>query len=274
MAYIKEYWENKENLASKAYQHTIEMKNKYLSEIELSILNTKIYDTKNVLANMTNDQSCEKTIYEVKDLDSVNALFDVSDKSAVLNFASYKNPGGMFLNGSKAQEECLCHDSFLYNVLEAFKDNFYAENCKHKNRALYYNRALYSPNVFFFKNNQTITADVITCACPNKSAAQKYGNVKDEENTKYLKSRIKFVLEIAKQNHIKSLILGAYGCGVFGQDPKEVSKIFKEYLTTTYNGCFKEIIFAIPNKESQNYKAFEEIFANLYKEQDYEMGKI
>lgn len=96
MAYIKEYWENKENLASKAYQHTIEMKNKYLSEIESSILNTKIYDTKNVLANMTNDQSCEKTIYEVKDLDSVNALFDVSDKSAVLNFASYKNPGGMF----------------------------------------------------------------------------------------------------------------------------------------------------------------------------------
>lgn len=273
MAYIKEYWENKENRALKAHNHTAEMKDKYSSEIELSILNTKIYDTKTVLANITNEQLYEKTTYEVKDLDSVNALFDVSDKSAVLNFASYKNPGGMFLNGSKAQEECLCHDSFLYNVLEAFKDSFYKENCKHKNKALYYNRALYSPNVFFFKNGQTITTDVITCACPNKSAAQKYRNVSNEENTKYLKSRIKFVLEIAKQNHVKSLILGAYGCGVFGQDPKEVAKIFKEYLTTTYNGCFKEILFAIPNKEGQNHKAFEETFADLHKEQNYEMEK-
>ena len=39
---------------------------------------------------------------------------------------------------------------------------------------------------------------------------------------------------MAKENQVDLLILGAYGCGVFGQNVKEVAEIFKEYLDTSH----------------------------------------
>ena len=195
--------------------------------------------------------------------DSVSAVInhakECKKRMAVLNFASYKNPGGAFINGSKAQEECLCHESCLYNVLVEFVPTFYDWNNKNKNKALYLNRGLYSPKVVFCKDGKSVLCDVITCASPNKSAAKRYQKVTDSENTKVLKSRIKFVLDIAKENDVELLILGAYGCGVFGQDATEVAEIFKEYLETTHN-CFEKVIFAIPNGRDKNYEMFEKVF--------------
>ena len=137
---------------------------------------------------------------------------------------------------------------------------FYDWNNRHKNKALYLNRALYSPNIIFCNDGNCVSCDVITCACPNKSASQKYQNVSDKENTEVLKSRIKYVLDIAKDNNVDTLILGAYGCGVFGQDAKEVASIFREYLTTTHK-CFKRVIFAIPNGKDGNLEAFKKVFS-------------
>ena len=86
--------------------------------------------------------------------DTVSAIFQYTSeqdgKIAALNFASYKHPGGMFIKGSSAQEESLCHASFLYNVLKEFEDSYYKENRKNLNRSLYTNKALYSPNIKFF----------------------------------------------------------------------------------------------------------------------------
>lgn len=62
-------------------------------------------------------------------------------------------------------------------------------------------------------------------------------------------------MDVAVYSGAKTLILGAYGCGVFGQDPYEVAKIFKEILNK-YPKLFKTVVFAIPNKNSENYKAF------------------
>ena len=81
----------------------------------------------------------------------------------------------------------------------------------------------------------------------------------DEENTKVLRSRIKFVLDMAKDNNVSTLILGAYGCGVFGQDATEVANIFKEYLTTTHK-CFDTVVFAVPNGRDGNYEKFVKVF--------------
>lgn len=261
MAYIKEYWTNRERRAEQAQNHTAEMQSAYSKEIKDSIKGTVIYDTYFVCEK---ESKSHMTKIIVEDLDSVSSIIkyskDCNGKMAVLNFSSYKNPGGMFISGSGAQEECLCHDSFLYNVLREFVVEFYDWNNRHKTKALYLNRALYSPNIIFCKDGAHTPCSVITCASPNKSAAQKYQNVSDDENTKALKSRIRFVLDIAKDNNVNTLILGAYGCGVFGQDPVEVASIFREYLETSHKNCFEKVVFAIPEGRNNNLETFKGIF--------------
>lgn len=74
--------------------------------------------------------------------DSVSCLFSLESKDnvAVLNFASYKKPGGLYFQGVESQEESLCLESTLLPVIEAFKPTYYAWN----NRGMYLDRALYS----------------------------------------------------------------------------------------------------------------------------------
>lgn len=250
-----DYWKNKEQNALKARKHTKEMKENFSSRISQCVKDTIIYN-EDFKHNKVSPKTQKIVIVNT---DSVSAIFNYSiGKTAVLNFASYKNPGGQFINGSIAQEECLCHSSFLYNVLSEFTIDYYDWNNHNKNKALYYNRALFTPDVLFMSGNSICFCDVITCAAPNKKAAQKYCNVSNHDNRKALSSRIEFVLEIAKKEGIESLILGAYGCGVFGQDPYEVASIFKEMLTAMPS--FKNVIFAIPDNTSTNYKAFSKVF--------------
>lgn len=257
MAYIKEYWKEKEIKAKIAKKHTEDMNAEYADEIQKSINNTKIYDEKWMLGKSTkNTQNDMQGILST--LDSVSAVLEFADsKTALLNFASYKHPGGCFMDGSVAQEECLCHSSFLYNVLKEFSD-YYKYNNQNLNKSLYKNRALYSSDIIFKQNGQLKYCDVITCAAPNKSAAQKYCKVPDEINKEVLESRIKFVLDIAEDNNVETLILGAYGAGVFGQDATEVATIFKDTLKQ-YNYHFKKIIFAIPEGKNNNYKKFKNV---------------
>ena len=123
MAYIKEYWDDKDKRAEQARKHTKDMAEKYSRCIGTSILTTKIYNVDD-FENIEFEEDIDKTNTEiiVEDIDSVGAVMKYGNpSSAVLNFSSYKNPGGMFINGSKAQEECLCHESFLYNVLKEFQ---------------------------------------------------------------------------------------------------------------------------------------------------------
>lgn len=242
-------WDNKEKRAHAARQHTDEMERKYQTEILKCAQNTLIFD--HVIP-----AAAQEVILE--DIDSVSAIFKHHEgKTAVLNFASFKNPGGMFLNGSRAQEECLCHASYLYNVL-AEKQHFYNDNQCNLNRALYRDRALYSPDVRFFKDDEIVLCDVITCAAPNYTAAKKYCGVSMSDNMEALLSRIKFVIDIAENQNVDTLILGAYGCGVFGQNPDIVASFMQDQLR---GRRFKKVIIAVPNNGNGNYEAFSEYFA-------------
>ena len=69
--------------------------------------------------------------------------------------------------------------------------------------------------------------------------------ITNEENSKVLDERVHFILDIAAERGVETLILGAFGCGVFGQDPYEVAAVFKKYLEQEYK-CFKKVIFAVP----------------------------
>ena len=257
------YWTNAGNRAQKAEQWVEKMENEHPSEIAHSVRYSLIYNKEDV--NYPCLKRYHDTIIRLESLDSVSAVLkytDLSSKTDVLNFASYKEPGGMFLQGSKAQEECLCHESTLYNVLRKFDSTYYARNRKALNRALYQNVALYSPDVYFERGESMVKCDVITCAAPNFATASNIYNVSKEENTSVLESRIKFILYVAAAQQVDTLILGAFGSGVFGQDAKEVAEITMKLLKR-YDGVLKKVVFAVIDEKSANYKAFNDVIGTI-----------
>ena len=239
------YWKGKHDRIKKAKGHVALMKEKYGKEIDESKKRTIIYDEKHTF--LQGNENTGKTQFVFTNEDTVSALMhcnpDKVGKMAILNFASYKMPGGFFLAGSGAQEECLCHESTLYNVLVQFEGSYYNPNKKALNRALYKNRALYSPDIVFTREKNIVKADVITCAAPNRATAQRYQDVSDEDNSAALLSRIEFIRDISLENHVNTLILGAWGCGVFGQDYKEVADMINDVFK---NAGFKYVICAVP----------------------------
>ena len=197
---------------------------------------------------------------EVVDSTTEKAIYNLFGQTpCVLNFASFTRPGGGFIKGSIAQEEALCHVSNLYNVLLGFVDIYNKNYNKPSfNSGLYDNWAIYSPNVYFQIEGFDKYVNVITCAAPNYTVYQ----TKSDNEVLYdevLRSRIKYILDIAYANDQKILILGAFGCGVFGNDPTKVATMFKSQLR---NYKFEKVIFAIPNSSNGNYDAFKNVFEN------------
>ena len=264
----KDYWGQKEQNKQKAIAHYQMVEKEYIGYTQNSILKSCILDKTSVPIT-TDKVKTKNPEIAILDQTTVDCIINIGMKFfdkriGVLNFASYKNPGGKFLEGSMAQEESLCHNSNLYNILSYFKD-YYAYNRSHINRSLYEDRAIYSPEVIFFRKMGGVHtfADVITCAAPNINAARRNHNVEFFENHQALYNRCKFVLDIAQMVGIDILILGAYGCGVFGQDPYQVARIFKDLLTSRYSKyTFDTVIFAIPSTghSINNYNAFRSVF--------------
>ena len=231
---------NKFELKKKAEEHNKTMLKMFEEEINTSIKNSKVFDT-------IQEVSKGSPTFEVFKGTTTDAICKFKGKKVALNFASYKYPGGGFLNGSRAQEEALCHDSFLYNVLSNIQD-FYEYNKSHTNRGLYTNRAILSPDIIF-KNR--FLCDILTCAAPNRSVRLTYNNFTEEDNRKALESRIEFICSIVSNYDL--VIFGAFGCGIFKQDSATVAKLFKKYAV---NG---RIIFAIP--DNTTYLIFKNVFS-------------
>lgn len=202
-----------------------------------------------------------------------------TEKIAVLNFASATTPGGGVTKGSSAQEESLCRCSTLYPCLNSKScwDTFYNPHRTESN-PLHNDDIIYTPHVTICKSddgnytrlseNQFVTVDVITCAAPNLREKPNnqynsyYGNVDsasitDEELYKIHLVRARCILNVAAMEGAEVLVLGAFGCGAFKNNPHVVARAYKEALKD-YANKFKEIEFAIYCRgyETENYDAF------------------
>ena len=235
---------NKTQREESAKQHTKLMEELYGDDISQCIKETRIYS--GVSKREYKDISDKNIKMSLVKIDSVSALFNCAEtgKIAVLNFASYKHPGGGFIKGSRAQEEALCQESFLYNVLKEFECNYYIENRNSLNGGLYRNRALYSPNVRFIRNGETKICDVISCAAPNFSVAR--NSVSRDTNNQALAERVRFILETIKTEEVDVFIAGAFGCGVFQQDPRVLAQCFLNESKKVFCNKPIHLIFAIP----------------------------
>jgi len=61
-----------------------------------------------------------------------------------------------------------------------------------------------------------------------------------------MKSRCARVLEIAKWSGITHLILGAFGCGVFLNDPNDMCTIFQKFITNHLFELFERSLICDP----------------------------
>ena len=242
---------NKEILKKKANETYLNNRKTYSGIIETAANASRVYhDLPEIDFYPANENMNNVTLMNT---DAVSAITKLDETDlCVLNFASFTHPGGNFLGGAMAQEEALCHSSTLYNILEQ-KTDFYSRNNTDTKRGLYGNHAIYTPSVLFFTENGNKTASVITCAAPNRTRAQKE-NIPDQCIDLALERRIIFMYLIAKNEKVKTLLLGAWGCGVFGNDPKEVCKLLLKHRPQGM-----KIVFAIPDKK--NYDAF---YAAMY----------
>ncbi len=185
---------------------------------------------------------------------------------AVLNFASAKNPGGGFINGAMAQEESIAASSCLYKTLLAHEE--YYRNNRVCNTMMYTNYAIYSPDVVFFRDGafrlleEPVTASVLTLPAVNMGQVLLKGeNVTLAKQA--MRERMKLALAIFASQKCPHLILGAYGCGVFRNDPKEVAAWWRQLLEENFPDAFQTIIFAVLDKSaSQSCIApFHDIFS-------------
>ena len=201
-------------------------------------------------------------------LAGLSALLDEGDsRVAVLNFASAKNPGGGFLGGSQAQEESLARSSALYASLK--RCDAYYQHHRASPSLLYTDAAIFSPDCPVFRDDdgslleQPQCASFITCAAPNAGAiAQNHPDDLPEIASTFVR-RIDGVLAVAAAHGCTRLVLGAWGCGVFRNDPGNVAQAFAAHLLHgAWRGRFERIRFSVldTSRESATYAAFKRTF--------------
>ena len=239
--------------------------------VEHSIKNTQLYkEDKPCPINVEPTKKGEIRITKYDTLESALYLEkEFNDKKiAILNFASSKTPGGGVLSGSRAQEESICRRSTLYPCLNTkeLHDTYYLKNIKEK-KILGTDALIYVPDVYIIKDNKPLPmtldkkdyrkVDVITCAAPNVRGNI---NITKEELYKTHLKRAEHILCAAIDNDVDIIVLGAFGCGAFGNDPKLVASTYKDILTK-YAHYFEVIEFAIysSNNMNPNYDIFKEI---------------
>ncbi|MEV7414515.1 TIGR02452 family protein [Streptomyces sp. NPDC089919] len=202
---------------------------------------------------------------EVTDEDSMRAARRLTDGGvahlAVLNFASARNPGGGYLRGAKAQEEDLCRTALLYPCLLEAPD-YYAAHRASADLA-YSHRVIFSPHVPVIRDgarallDQPYRVSFLTSPAPNAGqlALRSPGETVDVRDT--LTERARRVLGAAAHHGVRELVLGAWGCGVFRNDPAEVADAFAEALHT-HGAPFTRITFAVWDRaaDSPNRTAF------------------
>lgn len=187
---------------------------------------------------------------------------------AVLNFASARNPGGGYVRGAKAQEEALCRASALYETLLEAPE--YYEVHRAERSTFYTDRVIHSPGVPVFRDDRgdlletPFRAGFLTSPAPNAGTIRRQEPERAAEIPGVLARRAGLVLEVAALHGYRGLVLGAWGCGVFQNDPAVVAEAFRGLLAGRFAGVFDRVVFGILDRKPETREAFERILDQAF----------
>ncbi len=208
-------------------------------------------------------------------------------KIAVMNFANAFRPGGGVVKGASAQEECLCRTSTLYPLLNrrTLRDTFYKHHYD-LDTPKASDSLIYTERVIVCKTDEDlpkrmpkkdwISVDVITIAAPDlRRKSNKYITLTDggaymnnAELYGYHVKRAIHMLTCAAAKGADILVLGAFGCGAFQNDPEVVARAYNTAIEE-FPKVFKRIEFAVycPPRDESNYRVFNRVFGQNKQEE-------
>jgi uncharacterized protein (TIGR02452 family) len=210
------------------------------------------------------DRPTRIDVVNASTLDVARELADKGHRVAALNFASAKNPGGGFLTGAQAQEESLARASGLYAML--LGDPMY-DHHRSQRDTMYTSWVIYSPDVPVFRLDEGQLLDepylcsFLTSPAVN-AGALRHRDRRPDEVRRAMHERVERVLGVAAVHAHEVLVLGAWGCGVFRNDPEQIAELFQIALGGRYRGAFTNVVFAVLDStgEKRSLGPFERVF--------------
>ncbi len=230
-------------------------------DVARAVAGTRLYLPDDPVATPPSARAAQVSVTNESSLAAARRL---GDDVACLVFASARNPGGGFRNGAQAQEESIARSSALYPCLRAAGD-FYRFH-RAQQTLTYSDRVIYSPAVPVFRDDKgmllpaSCPVSFLTAAAPNRSAVLRSQPHLADEIQGILVRRCDRVLQIAGAHGHRRIVLGAWGCGVFGNDPTTVAHAFATALSR--NPWFDHVLFAVLDRQvsAPTYTAFADTF--------------
>lgn len=179
----------------------------------------------------------------------------------VLNLANPVNPGGGVRRGARAQEEDLCRKSSLLLSLESKEAEKYYEYNKRLGTYMGSDAVLFTPKVEIIRDengellDDTIIVAVLTCAAPMVRRGKE--GMSEGEYQDMVRHRIEGMLKCAAHFRYRNLILGAWGCGAFGNDARVISDLFYDVLKEMEKSkkmLFDRVDFAVLDRVQQQVR--------------------
>lgn len=187
--------------------------------------------------------------------DTVSAVLALREEGVTgeiiaLNFANAMAAGGGYRLGGDAQEESLCRCSLLYNAIKGNKQ-FYRPH-RLRPTPFYSDRIMISPSVPVIRRmdgtllSEPAECSFLTCAAVNRNFAKLLLR-SDKKIEAAMRQRIDKIIAVIAERRPAAAVLGAFGCGMFGNKRQAVLPMFEEAVNRLMPDAVR-VVFADPHR--------------------------
>lgn len=223
-----------------------------------------------------------ETIFGVLNMDCIDAgkmLQEEGYHPAVLNMACGDGPGGGVIGGCYGQEESLFRRSNLYVYLYPYSPHALECNLQSKHPQYPLNGnfdGIYVRDAVIFREAENKGYELLQnpfnmsfISVPAIREPILNDGMLNKRDIIIAKDKIRTILRLGLINSHDALVLGAWGCGIFHNPPRDIARLFKEvFLEEEFFNKYKKVVFAILDdsislsrkKDDGNLLPFKELF--------------